>query len=208
MARGDASHYRRNMTNHRCFTACVAALVAAVALACEDIPLLPTWDAEFNVPLPSQRIGLLGPFPAAVPPGASANVSFAPQQEQLDNAVGSLLGDQLNAARVVVTLSTTVPLDGADTVFVASTAADLTNPAAPRVVVPVTLVASVPTTLDTITVTASGLQMLQNAAQSDGTLFIQLRGRVTYPGPGIRVLTASDSIGVRLALLARIAVSR
>lgn len=188
--------------------ACAAALVTCVTLGCEDVPLLPKWDADFNVPLPSQRIGLLGPFPAVVPPGTSGNVSFPPQQEPLDDAVGDLLVDKLKAADVILTLSTTVPLDGADTVFVAANNADLTNAAAQRIVVPVTLVAAVPTLTDTVPVNAGGLAMLQTVAQNSGTLFIQLRGRVTYPGPGNRTITANDSIGVRLALLARIAVSR
>ncbi len=196
------------MITPRLRAALAAAFVTGVTMGCVDVPLLPTWDADWYVPLSSQRIGLLGPFPAAVPPGTSAQVSFPPQQQSLDDAAGSILDQEMRSANVVLTLSSSIPLDGADTLFIAATSADLTNGSAQRVVVPITLVASVPTFTDTVAVTADGLTMLKNAAAAGGDIFIQLRGSVTYPGPGIRTITASDSIGVRFALLARIAVSR
>lgn len=185
-----------------------AALVTAVTVACQDIPLLPTWDADWNVPLPSQAIALFGPFPGAVPAGTSANVSFPPQSQSLGGTVGSLLDQDLSNAALVVVLSKTLAVSGSDTVFVAADSASLTNAAATRIVVPVAFTAADLTVTDTVPVSTAGIAMLKSVAQAEGSLWVQLRGRVTFAGPGVLAVTPADSIHVRLSLLATIAVSR
>lgn len=187
----------------------VLALLAAPA--CNDVPVLPKWDAEWYVPLPSQAIALggAGQFPIGVPipPGTSASVSFPVQSLALDQAIGRILRQQLSNGRVILNVVTPFALDGADTLFVAADPASLTNPAdTARIVVPFTLVASQSSITDTVGIT-QGLSVLSTAAQNDASLYVQVRGRVTYSGTTSRTVTAADSIGVRLALLTRIGIS-
>ena len=183
--------------------ACAAATVTCVTLACKDMPFLPKWDADWYVPLTSQGVVLLGPFAATVPPGTSANVSFTPLQQSLDGTIGSVLREELSNASIIVQLTKTVPISGADTLFLAS------GPAAvPSDTIPVSFAASDVSKTDTVALSGSGLAMIRNQAQSSGSIYVLLSGRVSYAGPGNLNITSSDSIGVKLALLATIAVSR
>jgi len=195
------------MNNSRLTLAILSALATSVTLACENIPLLPHWDADWNVPLPSQSIGV--PFAGIVPAGTSATMSSVPQRQSLDGSIGSILDQSLSNAALVVVLSKTLPVSTDDTVFVAADSASLTNVSATRIVVPVTLTASdlTPVT-DTFTIATPGLTMLQTVAKAKGSLWVQLRGRVTYAGPGTLTVAPGDSIHVRLSLLATIAVSK
>lgn len=196
------------MNTHHLRAACALALLTSVTVACEDIPLLPKWNADWNVPLPSKAIALFGPFSATVPPNTSANVSFAPQKQDLGGTVGTLLDQQLSNAQLILGLDKTKPVSGNDTVFVAADSLSLTNSAGTRIVVPIVFLATDLTVTDTVAISAAGVTMLRTAAQNEGTLWIQLRGRVTYAGPGNMTITPGDSIRVRLALLATIAISR
>jgi len=188
--------------------ALAAAVVTLVTIGCKDIPLLPKWSADWNIPLPSQRIPLQGPFPAIVPAGASAHVSFPPQALPIDGAIGQLLKSPLSNASIFMVVTKSIPLNGQDTLFVAATVADLSNPAATRIVVPIALTAGNAQDSVQSPVSAAGLAMLQSVANSSGSLQVQLSGQVTYPGPGTRTITLTDSIGVRLGMLSTIAVSR
>jgi len=195
------------MNNFR-VRAVAVALATTVTLGCEDVPLLPTWDADWYVPVASQGIDLLGPFAASVPAGTSANVSFAAQQQSLDGAIGGILEQEVRSAQVILTVTKTLAVSADDTLFIAGSAADLTNAAAVRILVPVALTAADVSVTDTVPVDPAGLALLQTTAQNGGSIFVQLRGQATWAGPGSLTVTANDSIGVRLALLARIAVSR
>jgi len=99
-------------------------------------------------------------------------------------------------------------VSGADTLFVAPDSVSLTVNTASVIVVPIAFTANDLTVTDTATVLPSGLAMLKNVADVQGTLWIQLRGQVAYNGTGNLTVTAADSIGVKLAMLATIAVSR
>lgn len=186
-----------------------AVLVTSITIACKDIPLLPTWDADWNVPLPSQDIALFGPFPGVVPPNTSANVGFPPQKQSLGGSVGSILDQDLSNAGLVVVLSKSAAMtvSGNDTVFVAADSASLTNPASTRIVLPMTFAESATSVTDTLAIATAGIAMLKNVAQSDGTLWVQLRGRLSH-STGVLTVTPGDSIHVRLSLLATIAVSK
>jgi hypothetical protein len=198
------------MSRHRLAVA-GAAIVAVLAAGCEDVPFVPKWDADWNVPLPSSAIYLQSSFGTLpIPPGASANISFPPQQQTLDEAVGEVLRRDLRAASLILTLtkSANLQFSATDTLFVAASQADLTNAAANRIVVPVTFAASDVAVTDTTAVTSGGLTMLQTVAGSPGgELWIQLRGRATFEGSGFYTVQPTDSIGVKLALLVRIGVS-
>lgn len=183
------------------------ALAAFAAAACNDVPFAPRWDADWYVPLSSRKIELLGPFPAVVPAGTSANVSFPAQPQKLDASIGAILKQDLRAASLVMTLAKSVAISALDTLFVASSRANLTNGAASTIVFPITFLTSDTRVEDTLVVNAAGLGMIQTVAAAQDSLFIQVRGRATYPGPGTLIITATDSIGIRLALIARIGVS-
>jgi hypothetical protein len=192
-------------------TLAAGALALLAAPACNDVPVLPKWDAEWYVPLPSQSIALGGagrfPIGVPIPPGTSASVSFPVQSLALDQAIGRILRQPLSNGRVILNVATPFALDGADTLFVAADSASLTNPAeTARIVVPFTLVASQSSITDTVEIT-QGLSVLSTAAQNDASLYVQVRGRVTYSGTTSRTVTAADSIGVKLALFTRIGVS-
>lgn len=182
--------------------ACVAATVTCVTLACKDVPLLPKWDADWYLPLTSQGVALLGPFPGSVPPGTPANVSWTLEQS-LDGAIGSLLEQTLSNGRVIVTLTKTLPVSGADTVFLSSTSGGI-----PVDTFALAFAAGDASVTDTIPINSAGLTLLNSQASSQGSIFIQLRGRISYNGTGNLTVTSADSIGVKLALLATIAVSR
>ncbi len=185
-----------------------AVLVTLVTLGCEDVPLLPKWDADWNVPLTSRGIPLSNPFGASVPAGTSANVTSGVQSQALDGAVGGILDQEIRSADVIVTLSKTLAISTDDTLFVAASPADLTNAAAVRIVVPMAMTAGDVSVTDTVPVSAAGLNLLTTTAANEGTIYVELRGRATWAGPGSLTVTSADSIGMRLALLARIAVSR
>lgn len=195
------------------FPAFAAAGAALCVFACKDVPLLPKWNADWNLPLPSQSIkNIFGAVPVTIPAGTSASVSFT-QSQTVDGPIGGLLKQQLSNASFIVTVTKSIPLDGVDTLFIAADTFAFTNPAATRIVVPITLsAANVGAVKDSIApnpvVSASGLLMLQNIANSSGTLWIRMKGQVTYPGPGSRAVQPGDSVLLKLALLSTIAVSR
>ncbi|MEK6768441.1 MAG: hypothetical protein AABY85_05550 [Gemmatimonadota bacterium] len=184
------------------------ALAAFAAAACSDVPFAPRWDADWYVPLPSQKIVLLDAFQTpVVPAGTSANVSFDAQPQQLDASIGAILQRDLRSASLKLTLTKSVAISGTDTLFVASSRPNLTNGDPTTIVVPMSFAAADTQVDSTRAVSQAGLSMLQTRAQAQDSLFVQLRGRATYPGPGTLIITATDSIGIRLALIARIGVS-
>jgi hypothetical protein len=183
--------------------ACAAATVTGVTLACKDVPLLPKWDADFNLPLTSQGIALLGPFPATVPPGTAAPVSFGPLSQSLEGAIGTMLDQDLSNGRVIVTLTKALPVGGADTVFVSAS-----RTATPTDTLAMTLLAADQSVTDTIPISSAGLNLLRSQASAKDSIFVRLSGRMSYNGSGNLTVTSADSIRVKLALLATIAVSR
>jgi hypothetical protein len=194
------------------FRAAACGVVIAMAAAgCEDVPLVPRWDADWYVPLPSDSIYLSSGFPVGVPipPGTSADVNFDPQTQSLDDTAGELLRRLRETARIIFTVSKPPALafSGVDTLFVAANQADLTNPASSRIVVPFVIAASAASVTDTVTIPTAGINMLRAVANARGVLWIQMRGRATYEGSGPATISSTDAIGVRLALLARIGIS-
>jgi hypothetical protein len=196
------------------FAAVAAAGAALCVFACKDVPLLPKWNADWNLPLPSQAIkNIFGVTPVTIPAGTSANVSFT-QSQAVDGPIGGLLKQDLSNASFIVTVTKSIPLSGNDTLFIAADTFAFSNPAATRIVIPITLVATnVGALKDSIapnpTVSAAGLAMLQNVANSGGTLWIRMKGQVTYAGPpNPGTVQPGDSVLLKLALLSTIAISR
>jgi hypothetical protein len=178
------------------------AAVICVTTACGEIPLLPQWDANWNVPLPSQSLTVpAGTIPAGFPP---QNVSFPTQQQPLDKSVGSLLKDAADTGQVQMTLDkqASLALNGAMTLQIDSTSAF--GPA--TISLPFAIAA---TETIKVTTSATNLAMIRATANAGRSLYIRLSGTVSNPGPGSVVVTAANgTINIRLALLATIHVSR
>jgi hypothetical protein len=190
--------------------AALLAAVGGVLLACEDVPLAPKWDADWYLPVSSQPIRLQDKFgPITIPPGAPPITAADTTQQGLDESVGSVLERDITSAGLIVTLSKTpsLPFALSDTVIVAGSQADLSNAAAPRIVVPVGVASTDGTVTDTTVVSSAAIAMLRTTAESGGTLFIEVRGRIQFTGTSPYTVQASDTIGVKLAMLARIGVS-
>lgn len=188
-----------------------AACAAVLAAACEDVPFAPKWDADWYIPVPSEPIRLqqkLAPV-TTVPPGLPAVTASDTSQQDLGESIGQLLDQQIRSASLIVTLTkpAALPFTASDTVIVARTVTDLSNAAATRILVPIAIAAADASVTDTTVISSGAIDMLRQAAASDGTLFIEVRGRIQYTGSTPHTLTAADTIGVRLALLARIGVS-
>ncbi len=193
-----------------------AALAAGgLAAACTDVPFAPKWDADWTVPLPVAPVRLDSLFgTGSVAPLVSARVDIGVQQQDLGQAIGQVLKQDIERAILKLHFAMTAPLAGADTLFVAARPADLTNPAAVRIVLPV---AVVPTTsagadvLDTLEAGSPQLTMLQDAASSGGSgaLYLTVRGSIGNPSTTLSAPIASgDEIGLSLQLTVRIPVSK
>ena len=189
----------------------VAALGFVVLAACQDIPLLPKWDANEAVPLASQKITISPPFPAGVtvPNGTSQTVSFAAQPQEIKGLVDQVLTPGLAADTIfsVITKSASVTISGADTLFIASTQAGL-GAAATSVIVPITIVATNTKDSAATGLTPAQLSILQGAATSTDTLWVQMRGRATCANAAGCTFTAGDSVGIKLTMHAVVHISR
>lgn len=187
-----------------------AAFVIGITMGCDDVPLLPKWDADWYVPLPSSAIRLNATFPPVpIPPGTSATVADTLPQG-LDDSVGDLFDRTIRTASLIVTLTKPASLrfSASDTVNVSNTLAGLSNAASDRIQLALAFAAGDTAVTDTVAMSAASILMIQQTAANGGTLHVEIRGRVTYAGPGNYTVQPGDSIGVRLAILARIPVSQ
>ena len=180
-----------------------AVCVTCITTACNDIPVLPQWDADWNVPLPTQALTL----PAGTIPGGVSNVPIPPttQQQPLDKSIGQLLQNAADNGSVDLTLikKPSLALSGSLTADIDSTASF----GASKITIPVTFTAASDTT-HAPTTTAS-LAMIRATADAGRTLYIRLSGTVSNPGGSPVVVTsANDTIYVKLNVLSTIHVSR
>jgi hypothetical protein len=187
-----------------------ASLGVAVFAGCEDVPGLPRWDADWLLPLPSQTISFQSEWGApTVPPNATFAVDFPPQNQSTTEALGAVVGETLRELRVILELRK--PLSTAigtiDTLFIGSAPGALSAGNPNTIVLPLALAVGDSLTVDTVVVTATNRQMIQTVADQEGDLWIQLRGRA-QAGPAGHTFSASDNLGVRVQLVARVAMSR
>ena len=190
-----------------------ATLVAAtfVLVACKDIPLLPKWNAAESVPLVTQRIALTGagrfPAGASVPGGASVPVSFPADSQKMDGLIGQILQDSLLNGSLAIVITKSVVVSGVDTVFADSAQSRLNGTA--RIMIPVTISAPAGSRDSTLNpIGSAALLMLQNVAKNSGHLYLQIRGQATCPAPGPCTFQSSDSVTIKLQLLATVPISR
>jgi hypothetical protein len=181
--------------------------------ACTDVPFAPHWESDWTVPLPITPIVLSDNFPMSVIlPGMSGGVSIPVQTQALDQAVGQVLRQDISRAILKLHYTMTLPLAGADTLFIADSLSALTSASPNRIVLPITVTstgAAGADVFDTLAAGSPGLALLQRAGESDaGSLYILVRGNVRNPGAGLIVLTRADVIGLSLEMTVRIAISK
>jgi hypothetical protein len=184
-----------------------------LATACTDVPFAPHWEADWTVPLPVAPIVLSDNFPTSVIlPGMSGDVAIPVQTQALDQAVGQVLAQDISRAILKLHYTMTLPLAGADTLFIADSLSALTAASPNRIVLPIQLAltgAAGADVVDTLVADSPGLALLRRAGASDaGSLYILVRGSVRNPGTGSIVLTSADVIGLSLEMTARIAISK
>jgi hypothetical protein len=184
----------------------IAGVLAVIATAgCGDIPLLPQWSADWYLPLASERVDqLFGPTTVSVPGGTtSPSVGFGPITQPLDEGVGSILESGIDSARVIMSLSKSLPLSTSLTLEVAGSIPDLGGPGA--INFPINMSDTDTQVEDTLTLNAAQLNMISQA----DTFAIRVSGTVSNPvGAGNVTVNPTDGINVRLAIIATIPVSR
>ena len=189
--------------------AAFAAAAAAFCLACKDVPLLPKWNADWNLPLPSKSVNqVFGPAAVTVPAGTSAAVTFT-DSITVDGPVGGLLKQDLSNASIIVTVVKSIALGGAPTLQI-----DSSKTFATSINVAIRLDSSkvAPAGRDSVTpntsVSQAQIGMLQGVANNNGRLYVRLSGNVHCHTSGTCTVSPTDSILVKLALLSTIAISR
>jgi len=201
------------MRLHRLILLAAALAGGGLAAACTDVPFTPHWEADWTVPLPVASIVLSDNFPTSVIlPGMSGSVSIPVQTQTLDQAVGQVLAQDISRAILKLHYTMTLPLAGADTLFIADSLSALTAASPNRIVLPIPLVqtgAAGADAVDTLVAGSPGLALLRRAGASNaGSLYILVRGSVRNPGTGSIVLTSADVIGLSLEMTARVAISK
>lgn len=199
-------------------------LVGAVTAlaACTERAFMPRWNADMYLPLSTTAIHLDTRFAGVIPGNVSDTVSFSPQQQPVDGTIGDILKNLVtdpSQARTVLTLTVgkRTAIAANDTLFIASHSAGL-KPTAQDTTIgfPLSLAAADATVTDSISLSVAQITMLQrtvtticdsqSCSQPSQQLFIQLRGRVSNPSASPIIVTAADSITVKLTVTARIAV--
>jgi len=198
--------------------AAIGAILAAggLAAACKDVPFAPKWDADWTVPLPLTPINLYQTFGhlTTLPPSTTAIIPDTVLQQDLDQAIGQVLKQDIKRAILRLNYVMTLPLLGTDTVFVAASRADLTSPSAVRIVFPIALAQTTSAGTDVVDTLAAGspeLAMLEDAASDggSGTLYVEIRGSVRNPsGTQSVTITTTDAIGLSFQLTVRIPMSK
>jgi hypothetical protein len=207
------------MRHPRALALAGAAAVAALA-ACHEPPFAPRWDADMYMPLSTQPIPLVGVGPI-IPAGADTTISFPPQEQSVDGVLGTLLKNlvtdpsrctlasnpSLSCDLLTLAVRKPVGLTAQGTLYVGATQAELTNPQPSTIVFPVNVPSSSDSVTDSLYLSQPSVAMLQAAGESGTSLWIQFRGRVGNPGPGLYAVTGADSVNVTLAATIRVAVS-
>ena len=187
--------------------------VTATAIGCEGLPLVPKWDADMYMPLSTKAIYFRQFFPVGfILPNQSGSVNFNPLTQDLNSTIGNILKKVVTdptRARSVLTLTIgkTLGIAAQDTLFIAPDSLGLYTTRPGGIVFPVALAAADASKTDSISVSQASIAMLQSSANSKAPLWIQLRGQVRNPSASVITITSADSIGIRLTMTVRIAIS-
>lgn len=199
-------HLRRSL-------ALVGAVSAAALAACGDIPFAPKWDADMYMPLSTKAIYFSQFFAVGfILPNQSGNVNFSPQTQALNSTIGTILEKVVTVpsrARSVltVTIGKTLAISAQDTLFISPDSLGLFTTRPGGIVFPIALAVADVSKTDSIAVSQASIAMLQNAASNKTPLWIQLRGLVSNPSASVITITSADSIGIKLAMTVRVAMS-
>lgn len=195
----------------RVTAALVTLACAAAAAACKDIPVLPKWDADWVLPLPSQTISFPTELGAVtVPPTASFPIDFPAQQQAMDGSMGQIFADSglLRSAQVILELRKNTALATNDTLFVGESQAALVHGNPRTIEISLNMSGADTMVTTTLPITGTNLQMLRSVTDTQGDLWIKLSGRASNPSTTQSVtLTSADQLGIKVRLFATIGVS-
>jgi hypothetical protein len=188
-------------------------LACAATVACNDIPGIPKWDADWFIPLPSQTINL--PDEAnnvpSLPPNAEFPIDFPIQQQAMDESFANFKLDETlrEGTRIELTLRkpSFTQIGTSDTLYIGESDAALVSSNGRTIRVILSMGVSDTMVVQTLTISPANLDMIQDVARSGGNLSVQLRGRAVV-GPSGHTFSSNDQLGVRVVLFARVAMSR
>lgn len=180
---------------------------ALVAAACGEVPILPQWDADWYVPLPGSAVNFSTFYTGPVPPNTSFAFTQPADTQNMSGAIGDLLKKDLKGGSVILTLRKQTQVFTTDTLFVGESTAALTAGNPRTILFALNMATTDTVAVDTTVITATNLQMLTDVASTNGSLYIKLSGRFGTGASGVTI-TSADSLAIRTALVARIAMSR
>jgi hypothetical protein len=199
--------------------ALVGAAAAGILAACGEIPFAPKWDADMYVPLSTKAIYLKDFFAYGfIPPNQSGTVNFSPLTQPLNSTIGGVLKKVVTdpaRARSVLTLTIgkTTAIAAQDTLVIARDSAGLSTFPSGTIVFPFGLAVADGSKTDSMSLSLIQINMLQTTAQTCDLalgcqpLWIQMRGRVSNPSASIVTVTPADSLGIKLTMTVRVAIS-
>ena len=188
--------------------ALAVACVTAVTLACDDVPLLPQWEADFYAPLGNDNVTL--PPPGTVVPASSSisvpgDIRAVPMDGFAGDVLGEVLGDSAPNIRLEVRIAKTANLSAslADTIYFAASSAGL---ASTTIAEGIAMAAGATELVDTLQLGTNAINLLKQQWNANDSLYLQARGRVATGGSAITI-QSGDSINVRVGLLVRVPVA-
>lgn len=191
------------------WSAALGALACAVVAAgCGEVPVLPQWDADWYVPLPGQSVNFGAIYSGPLPPNTDTTYTTATDSQSMSGAIGDLLKKDLKGGSVILTLVKHTQVFTHDTLFVGESAAALTAGNPRTILFMLNMTTSDTMVVDTTVLTATNIQMLSDVANANnGHLYTKTSGRFGTGASGI-TLSSTDTLGIRSALIARIAMSK
>ncbi len=190
------------------WSAALGALACAVGVAaCGEVPVLPQWDADWYLPLPSQTVNFNSFYSGPLPANTGFNWSPAPTTQSLSGAIGSLLKKDLRTGQVILTLRKKTQVNLLDSLFVGSCSTCLTAGNTGTILFVLSMQAADTIFVDTTVITPANVAMLSSVANANGPLWIKISGRASTGATPITI-TSADTMSVKPAMVARVAMSR
>ena len=186
-----------------------AVFVTAVTFGCNDVPILPQWDADFYVPVSAGKLSLPGAGTVIPANTQSPPLNGPIRSAPMDGTTGDLLNQVLDSLATNVRIELRVKKSAnltaslADTIYLSSDSAGL---ASTNVTNGFAMSVGDTAVVDTLQMGAAQVNLIRTLVQAKGTLWMQARGRATTGGAPVTI-QATDSIHVRVGLLIAVPVA-
>jgi len=181
----------------------------AVTLACNDVPLLPQWDADFYVPVTAGKLSIPGAGTVIPANTASPSVNGPIHSASMAGTTGDLLNKVLDSLATNVRIEIRVKKSAnlaaslADTIYLAADSAGLASTTVANGFAMATTDTAI---VDTLVMGAAQVNLIHSLVMASGTLWLQTRGHATT-GASPVTIQATDSIHVRVGLLVAVPVA-